>query len=91
MALIQININVSGRVQGVGYRYACSQAAKRINILGWVQNQPNGSVEIMAQGTETDITDFINWAKQGPNYANVTEIKTETVEPLSEFNDFSIL
>ena len=91
MSIVQAHIRVSGDVQGVGYRYACQQAAKKHHILGWVKNNRDGSVDITAQGLADDVIHFIDWAHQGPLYAKVDQLVTEYTQDLTLFDHFSIL
>lgn len=90
MSIVQAHIRVLGQVQGVGYRYACQQAAKKYNILGWVKNYRDGSLEITTQGLADDVAHFIDWAHQGPVYAKVDQLITDYTEDLSSFERFSI-
>lgn len=53
------HILFSGQVQGVGFRYTANRIARRYNLTGFVQNLPDGDVEILAQGSEQDIKKYI--------------------------------
>ncbi|HKI88828.1 MAG TPA: acylphosphatase, partial [Draconibacterium sp.] len=64
--MIQYEINIKGRVQGVGFRYFTQKKANEFHIKGWVKNSPDGRVEIVAQGDETDVNTFIDHLKMGP-------------------------
>lgn len=72
-------IKVYGRVQGVGFRFYTNKKANELNISGYVQNKPNGSVYIEAEGEETDLLTFIDWCNIGPQWARVTKIETQFV------------
>jgi acylphosphatase len=80
---------ISGRVQGVGFRYFIFQKAKNLAIKGWVKNNTNGSVIIEAEGEEKAITQFISYCRQGPRLAKVekVELKEQTIK---EYLTFSI-
>ena len=82
-------IIISGRVQGVGYRYYAQRAAERIGINGFVENLLNGKVklEITCDVFKRDL--FLNELKKGPLFARVDEIKCHEVE-LKKFSGFSI-
>jgi acylphosphatase len=71
---IHKNITVSGRVQGVGFRFACRNMANSLGIKGYVKNLYDGDVYIEAEGTEVQLKHFIDWCYSGPGYANVTNI-----------------
>ncbi|WP_283678250.1 acylphosphatase [Lentilactobacillus sp. Marseille-Q4993] len=80
MATKTVNIIVSGRVQGVGFRYATIKLANRLKINGWVKNNLDGSVEILANGDEPSLQSFISAVKKSPTpYGKVTNVDiTET-------------
>lgn len=84
-----INIRITGKVQGVFYRKNTVQQALRLNIKGFVQNQPDGSVYAEAAGSGEALDQFINWCKNGPDQAEVTEVKTENGER-KNFEEFII-
>jgi acylphosphatase len=79
---------ISGRVQGVGYRYFALRQAERYGISGYVRNLDDGRVEVLAQGEEADVTAFLDALRQGPPAARVSVVEQEIVEssrPLSRF------
>ncbi|HVT86054.1 MAG TPA: acylphosphatase [Chitinophagaceae bacterium] len=84
-----ISIIVSGRVQGVFFRQSAKEVAQRLNISGEVRNLNDGDVEIIATGTKEQLEDLIEWCKQGPPRAAVTEVKFKSL-PLQEFVHFTI-
>jgi len=67
-------IKITGRVQNVGFRYSTIQKARELNIKGFVQNLPNKSVYIEAQGDEIALEHFLLWCKTGPDWARVDKI-----------------
>ena len=85
------HIIVHGTVQGVFYRTYTKNAAAILNIKGWVRNLPNGSVEIVAEGKEQDIKQFIIKLRKGSPASAVEEIDTEWSETKKEFSDFEIV
>ncbi|HQK38448.1 MAG TPA: acylphosphatase [Bacteroidales bacterium] len=84
-----INITVTGRVQGVGFRYSAQEEAEELGIKGFVRNMPDGSVYIEAEGEEEDLLRFIDWCRQGPGYAHVKDLLIQEA-PLGHFSDFEI-
>ena len=84
-----INLQIFGRVQGVGYRYSCMEAAKEFDIKGFVKNRPDGSVYVEAEGYEDQISLFRLWCYKGPSMAKVTDIY-ETPGEVRNFENFRI-
>jgi acylphosphatase len=74
---------VSGRVQGVGFRYFVQRHAQQLGISGWVRNLATGSVEVEGAGTAEQLEGFEELLWRGPRFSNVTNVdKTEIpVEP----------
>jgi len=82
-------IKVSGRVQGVGFRFYTQRKAIETNVYGFVQNRPDGSVYIEAEGETIDVQTFVDWCRKGPQWASVRDIKVSETLPLNR-NDFVI-
>lgn len=85
-----LNITVSGKVQGVFYRAFTQKEAERLQVNGFVRNQPNGDVYIEAEGEESALKELINWCKTGSPNAIVQEVKTAEGE-LKKFTGFRIV
>ena len=66
---------VHGLVQGVGFRFYTRIEAQRLNVTGYVKNQPNDTVEIVAEGSSENVQVLVQWAKQGPPSARVSNIE----------------
>lgn len=90
MAQRSVHIIVSGRVQGVGYRWFVVQMASELNITGWVRNLSNQDVEIVAHGTKTDIDTFIDWVKAGPTRARVLSASVSDFVSENNPDSFSV-
>lgn len=73
---------ISGRVQGVGFRYSLQREAERLGLAGWVRNRSDGSVEALAQGAPDALDALVAWARRGPPAARVSEVKTEPAAAL---------
>ena len=69
-----LNITISGRVQGVGFRFSAMEVAYRYGINGFVLNRPNGVVYIEAEGEEQALEQFLSWCRKGPIGAHVSEV-----------------
>lgn len=81
---------VSGRVQGVCYRAETWRTARKFDLTGWVRNLRDGRVEAVFEGDESGIKEMIDWCRQGPILATVTEIEIIEEPSLRNFTDFSI-
>lgn len=72
---------VSGRVQGVGFRWSARAQALRLDLSGWVRNLPDGDVEVHAEGTREILDQFLAWLEKGPPYAHVERVDARAVDP----------
>ena len=81
MALAAFYARVSGRVQGVGFRYSAILEARRLGVNGWVQNMADGDVEVWAEGSPEKLTQFFSWLHRGPQFARVDSVEKEDKEP----------
>jgi len=78
--MASIRLQITGRVQGVGFRYAMRHEAARRGLSGWVRNRRDGSVEALVQGEASAVEALIAWARQGPPGARVSEVNVSTAE-----------
>jgi acylphosphatase len=74
-------VRVRGRVQGVGYRYACVHQAHALGVTGWVRNRMDDSVEAMLQGTPRQLTQMCDWMRDEMPAALVEEMDIAEVPP----------
>jgi len=82
-------VRVYGRVQGVGYRYACVQEARTLAVTGWVRNRMDDSVEAMLQGTPQQLAQMCDWMREGPPSALVERLNiTDVPAPFPRFDGF---
>ncbi len=86
---MHLNIRVSGKVQGVFYRASAKSKADELELKGFVRNESNGDVYIEAEGSETQLDEFIVWCRKGPTHAQVTDVKITSSE-VKNFNRFEI-
>ncbi|HLO79519.1 MAG TPA: acylphosphatase [Chitinophagaceae bacterium] len=84
------SIKISGKVQGVNFRYYTKQEALRLGIQGTVMNLDDGSVLVRAEGEPEQIEAFINWCKTGPSRARVDGLDIKDV-PVEGYAGFVIL
>jgi len=77
---IRVHVFVSGRVQGVGYRYSTMDEAQRLGVNGWVRNLPDGRVEAVFEGSRKLVEEIIRWCQKGPTAAVVKDVAVEYEE-----------
>jgi acylphosphatase len=80
---------LSGRVQGVGFRWFTVERAEFEGITGWVSNRPDGRVEVLAEGEAEAVERFERAIRQGPRRARVDEVETEILAPTGRHPGFS--
>ena len=85
-----IRVIISGRVQGVCFRMETERAAEKFGIYGWVRNRRDGTVEALIEGTSDKIDEMLNWCREGPPLAKVTDLKIFEEEYRGEYKDFTI-
>jgi acylphosphatase len=88
--LQSISIIVDGLVQGVFYRQSTKAKAVELAITGEIRNKPDGTVHILATGTEAQLNNLVEWCKKGPEMAIVTNVKVEKIT-LQSFKGFTIM
>ena len=88
--IIRVHIWVTGRVQGVGFRAFVAQSAIFIGVKGWVRNVSLDSVETIAEGTRTQVDQFIQAVKTGPRSSRVDDCRIEEETTLTGFDEFEI-
>lgn len=88
--MVQYEIKISGRVQGVGFRYYTQKQAAKFDLAGWVKNQADGSVKVMVQGEKAEVETFVDYLRIGPSLSKVTDVSVSPVNPGEKLNDFRI-
>jgi len=88
--MIQLRIIVSGKVQGVGYRYFSQMKAVQYGIKGWVKNLPDGSVEIIALGTNDQLEPFLEELRNGNPFSKINDMEITEMDPIDHFQSFTI-
>ncbi len=81
---------VTGRVQGVGFRWFVEREARILGLSGWVRNRHDGSVEVLAAGTREQLGKLYDKLKEGPRAARVDNVDVEDASPLTDLGTFRI-
>lgn len=84
------HMTISGRVQGVGFRYSTLSQAHALGVNGWVRNLWDGRVEVLAWGTPDQMAAFEAWCRQGPLHAHVTAVNAMDSQPDTPATGFRI-
>ncbi len=87
----RVQATVSGRVQGIGYRYYASHVAGEMGVTGTVRNLPGGEVEAVAEAEEATLHEFLKALRHGPHAAEVTALAVAWSEPTGEFTAFAAI
>ncbi|MBZ2168205.1 acylphosphatase [Marinobacter sp. F4216] len=90
MARKRWHLIISGKVQGVYYRASTESTANEIGVSGFARNLPDGRVEVVAEGTEEQLTKLREWCEQGPPAARVDDIEIDKLAATGEFSGFGI-
>ena len=90
MAIVARKFYIRGVVQGVGFRYFAQRSAARHQVLGYVRNMADGSVEALAQGSENKVEAFKHDMAAGPRFSQVEEVEELVIEPSREYSSFRI-
>ena len=69
-----VDLTVTGRVQGVSFRYYAEREATRLCLGGWVRNEPDGSVAAHVEGDPGAVDGFVRWCHEGPRLARVERV-----------------
>jgi acylphosphatase len=88
--LARLHMTVSGRVQGVGFRYFVQDQAIRLKLTGWVRNTHQGEVELVAEGSRIDLEQLRDAVMQGPSSSFVTDIKQSWETATSQYSSFFV-
>jgi acylphosphatase len=82
--------NIRGRVQGVGFRWFVEREAHILAIAGWVRNNPDGTVEVLAQGTRDQLSGLHSRLREGPRAARVDSVEVSDENPVAGLTSFRI-
>lgn len=86
----RVHLLISGRVQGVSFRYYTRQQALSKNVAGWVRNLTSGEVEAVFEGEEDDVEEMLSWCREGPPAARVEHVHLDWEVPSGDLDGFNI-
>jgi acylphosphatase len=86
----RLRIRVFGDVQGVFFRHYAMDMANKLGVKGWIRNDPDGSVFIVAEGEESAVDKFAEWAKNGSPMATVDTVDINIEEYVGDSETFEI-
>jgi acylphosphatase len=69
-----VTVKVTGRVQGVAFRWEAQREASRLGVTGWVRNEPDGAVMAHVEGDDAAVDAMVAWCRQGPASARVRDV-----------------
>jgi acylphosphatase len=87
---VRSRLLISGRVQGVAFRWATQRAAEDRGVTGWVRNLPDGRVEAVVEGPRQQVDDLVDWCRKGPRAARVDSLDIRWEDYQGDFKDFTI-
>ncbi|HLZ07448.1 MAG TPA: acylphosphatase, partial [Chloroflexota bacterium] len=90
MSSRRAHVFASGSVQGVSFRYATYQIARREGVGGWVRNLSDGRVEAIFEGESAAVERLVEWCRHGPPGAEVASLDVDWPDPTGEFSGFTI-
>ncbi|HEV2413299.1 MAG TPA: acylphosphatase [Candidatus Dormibacteraeota bacterium] len=81
---------VHGDVQGVGFRYFVQRKAQQLGLAGWVRNNDNGTVELVAEGNRRELEDLKRIVEEGPRLARVERVETRWSDATGNLGRFEL-
>ena len=87
----KIHVVVSGRVQGVFFRYFTKENAEKLGLCGWVKNTRDGKVELVAEGEKDNLETLIGKLKEGPPMSKVKDLEIEWGDFTGGFDEFKVV
>jgi acylphosphatase len=87
---VRLHATVEGNVQGVGFRAFVEQVAQQLAVTGWVRNRWDSSVEVLAEGSQTQLEALLEALRRGPRMSYVETVTPEWSQASGEFNRFSV-
>lgn len=90
MSTVARKFLIRGEVQGVGYRFFAQRAAATHQVVGYVRNEPDGSVEVLAEGPAPSVEAFKNDLAAGPQWATVEQLEEIDLDPSGKYTAFLV-
>jgi acylphosphatase len=87
---VAAKVIISGRVQGVGFRYFTTDLAKNYDISGWVKNLATGDVEVEVEGDKSAVAGFLKELKVGPSHGHVSNFQIEWKPYEGKYDRFQV-
>jgi acylphosphatase len=81
MTATAVQVRVSGRVQGVAFRWEAQHAAEKLGVAGWVRNEPDGSVLAHVEGEAEAVDEMVAWLRAGPPASRVSNVAVRDAAP----------
>lgn len=86
-----VSLLINGQVQGVFFRLKTKEEADKLGLTGWVKNNVNGSVEVLAEGEKGKLDELIDWCHDGSDASKVANVAVKWQPYNGEFNGFKII
>lgn len=90
MPLRRLHVLITGRVQGVGFRYFVLREARRLGLHGFVRNLHSGQVEVVAEGNQETLDQLLRLLERGPDGARVSNVQVSPQKYSGEFESFDV-
>jgi len=84
------HVYVSGRVQGVFFRESAREKAEELGLSGWVENLPDGRVEVVCEGASPDVREMVRWCEEGPPTARVENVEADLEDAGGDLKGFEV-
>jgi acylphosphatase len=91
MSDIRVRLIIEGRVQGVWFRESTRREAVSLGVKGWARNNPDRTVEVVAEGPEDAVRKLVSWCHHGPPAAKVTRVQETEESWQGEFDSFEVI
>ena len=91
MEQVRAHVTVSGRVQGVNFRYHIRERARVAGVVGWVRNLDDGRVEAVFEGSPTAVRNVVSGCYRGPSHARVENVEVQWERPTGQEGSFTIV
>lgn len=86
-----LKLKIYGQVQGVGFRWSIREQAQNLELTGWVKNCSDGRVEVVIEGLDENLKNFLTWCYNGNSIAKVEKIEEEWGKASDKYKEFEII